>query len=224
VRAAVAAEEAVVEVLGQVVEQLVGLGLREPLVLHGRVEVGLHRIADHRLDRGVVLPPCLGDVLQRRAAPQAREELRLGQPERLGGRVEHRGRPAMAEGRPAAEATVGEARPARPGMAPAEHEPALGPALLDRVGLFLREAARLHGGGELVVLRLRERVAQLGRLDAEALGRVVEDGLLALLGVVAAGGGERDAGPAGRDHAGRGDGCDASALHVASLTGSDKNR
>ena len=54
-------------------------------------------------------------------------------------------------------------------------------ALLDRVGLLLGERARRHLRVDLVLERLLERVAELGRIDAERAGGVVDDRLAARL-------------------------------------------
>ena len=97
---------------------------------------------------------------------------------------------------------------------PAEHRARLLAALLDPVGLLLREPSRLDVGVELGVLRRGERGAQLLRVGSEALGRVGEHGLLALLGFVAAVRGHGHAGPAGGDHAGGRKGGNASSSHV----------
>ena len=69
------------------------------------------------------------------------------------------------------------ARAARP-AAEREHRAVGGATRLDGVRLRLRELAGLHGGGEPRVLGGRERGGQLRGADAEALGRIREEGLL----------------------------------------------
>ena len=59
-----------------------------------------------------------------------------------------------------------------------------------------------------------ERVAQLGRATSSRSAASCEHGLLALLGIVGAGGGDRDPGAGGDQRPGRGHGGDACASHA----------
>ena len=123
------------------------------------------------------------------------------------GDLERAAAPALLQAEAVRAAGSAEARAA------AEHAAGLRAALLDRVGLLLREPAGLDRGVELGVLRLAERVAQLGGLHAQPLGGVGEHSLLALLGFVGPRGGDRHACAGGSERAGRdnrGDACTSS--------------
>ena len=106
-----------------------------------------------------------GDLRQRLAGAQLREELRVGQAEILGSAVE------SAEAHPATspeEATVGKAdRRERP----------LADPLLDLVRLRLSQLARLDRLAELILVGALERVVERRRADVEALGDIVDERL-----------------------------------------------
>ena len=80
-------------------------------------------------------------------------------------------------------------------------------ALLDRVALLLGELAGRHLRVDLILERLLERVAELGRVDPERAGGVVDDRLAARLRRIVLRGGvrrtaadDRDDGERGHDH------------------------
>ena len=201
-------------VLEQVVEMpdgLVVLGLGDVTRLQRGVEAIGRRRLDGRLDLVERLAGRLGDLLGCLARAQLGRQLALSDTECLGGVGEQEaGTAVVIEAGPAAEAAAAAAVPE------AEDRALLLAVRLDLVGLGLRDPAGLDGGVDLGVLGLREGGAQFVRADAEALGRVGEDGLLVLL--VAAGGGDRPGRPAGDGERGHGS-RDELSLHSARVPG-----
>src|SRR3954469_14152569 len=175
--AAAAEEEAAAQLLDAVDdlrELLVGLRLGQVAGADRLLELGLRRPprrGTHVVDGDVLVR---GDVREGVAVAEAGEQVFAVQLQRLGGRVERRvgGAGVVAEAEPVAEAV--------PALG-AEHEPGLGAARLDGVGLVLGDLARLDGRVELGVLGGAERAAELVRGRAEPARRVVEHRLLALL-------------------------------------------
>src|SRR3954469_23920349 len=119
VEAELAVDE-IVEVVGGTLQQIIGLRLRDPAGLDRSVELRLRRSRQGLLEPVGRLPLRLGDLGERLARLELRVQLRLGQAEVLGRRVE-RGWATMTE------ATVAEAAAAMP-AAPEERKPILGRA------------------------------------------------------------------------------------------------
>ena len=103
----------VVDVRLQAVVDVVGLALRELLVGHGLVEVGLGGVEDRRLQAREVLALRLGDVGQRLAVAQLGAQVALAEAEVLGrgGELVADGLACRSRGQPEPPGPPGPARP-----------------------------------------------------------------------------------------------------------------
>ena len=181
---------------------LVSVGLRQVAIRHRRVQT-LRRRGYERVDELVDgLSLVLGDLRERLAAHERRTQLRLAEAEEGCGGVEVAA-PVMAE------ATERGARTVEAG-ADEQRERGRGDAALHGVALLLCQQAVRHGGVDPVLQRLLECVAELGRVDAKLLGRIVHDCLALSLRRLAVG---CHGGAGARDRKGRtGAGCDLRPL------------
>ena len=201
---------------GEAGQQLRLLLLRELARCHGRVELLRGRVGDRRLEPLDRLALGLRDVRKRLARTQLRGQLCRLQAE-IGRDVVGACHQAGAEPEPeteggrsagAAEAGTAEvaARAAEAGAAEDRLRAVLD-ALLDRVGLLLGQLAGRHLRVDLIGERLLECIAELGRVDPERAGGVVDDGLAARLRGIVLGRGvrrsaadDRDDGERAEDH------------------------
>ncbi|UUY04284.1 hypothetical protein LRS13_01770 [Svornostia abyssi] len=196
----------VLDVVLEVLGDFVPLRLGDVAVLDLLVQACERGLLHGGLHVGEILVLRLGDLRDRLPVAELLHELGLGEPERLRG-VGHQ-LPAAAR---SAGPTV-----AAPALAAAEDQAALGLALLDLVGLRLRDLPGLHGLVELRGLAGLQRGAQLLRGHIKLLGGGVEHGLLALLGLIGLGRGDGAGRPCGEGDEGAADDRDASGRHGVS--------
>src|SRR5215218_10355306 len=154
----------VLELLVELADLFVALGLRDPPGLQVGVEPCRGRLLHRRLDVGERLAVRLGDRREALAVAQLAEQRLLADADRLGRVVEHEAT-TWAAVTPAAALTG-----AMTAVPEAEHAAVGLPMLLDLVGLRLREPAGLQLRVDLRVLGLRERRAQVAGAPAGECG------------------------------------------------------